>query len=101
MLRFGAFTLAPQFTVDGQRVASVSNGSEVRCVCADGPLVVAGAADASLCAWAWRTGAAPQELVRQRGATDAPISSMAFGPDEQLLITGDEGCCIRTWGVLA
>ena len=43
-----------QFAPDGRRVATVSIASEARCVCADGPLVVAGAADASLTAWAWR-----------------------------------------------
>ena len=85
-----------------RRVAAVSIASEARCVCADGPLVIAGAADASLAAWAWREdGSAPQEVARQRSATAAPITSMAFGADERLLITGAEDGCIRTWDVLA
>ena len=72
------------------------------CATAEGYVPFLRAADASLTAWAWRDdGSAPREVARQRSATAAPITSMAFGADERLLITGAEDGCIRTWDVLA
>lgn len=80
-------------------------------MCASGPLVIAGASDGSLAAWAWQCqaggrgvgggiGMGAVELLRERSSPDdLPVTSMALGGDQQFLATGGEDCTIRTWGI--